>query len=39
MCTERGQVFDFEGQHPNILKKSGKTMFKNAANYLKKDGY
>ncbi len=38
-CKARGQVFDFEGQHPNIIKKGGKIQFKNAANYLKKDGF
>lgn len=38
-CTERGNVFDYEGFHPNVIKKGGKTQFKNAANYLKKDGW
>jgi hypothetical protein len=38
-CKVRGQVFDYEGQHPNIIRKGGKKQFENAANYLKKDGY
>jgi len=38
-CTIRGHVFDFEGHHPNCLPKGGKTMFRNAVKYLKKDGF
>src|SRR5579863_4123776 len=38
-CITRGHVFNYQGQHPNILKKAGKIQFQNTANYLKKDRY
>lgn len=36
-ATERGHIFDFRGNHPNIKTCGGKTQWKNTLAYLTKD--
>ena len=37
--TERGHIFDYGGQHPNIKLCGGKTQRRNQLQYLEKDGF
>jgi hypothetical protein len=38
-CTDRGQVFDYQGIHPNIKSYGGKVQWKNTLRYLEKDNW
>jgi hypothetical protein len=38
-CTERGQIFDFGGFHPNVKPCGGRIQWRNQVNYLAKDGF
>lgn len=35
--SERGHIFDFQGQHPNLKKTSGSQQWKNQLKYLERD--